>query len=442
MPIDASVFDKIKNYSDYAQADQDFQMRKLAAAQALQTGDIDQNAKKLSLLGQVVGNTSVDQSTYDKARAYAQSLGIDTSGLPDQYNPDVVGRLRFAGATATSQLNALIATQGHQLKAGLGVGDVGAYGYGNGNQIGATAPTVAPTQIDPRTITPEQAKGLTPTGQPIVAAPTAATVQDVFPSINPIPPVNQQASVAGTNLTPTGALPGTEQPPAQAPVFSFRAQRPGETAQAYDSARKSAQKAFEKDPNNVRADSYASETGKLDSQNDVAATKAAELTDRLKKNLEAMLALNNDVPSTGFIPGSWKAAADQALAANGLSNGNTAKAANQWDQINNQQIISEIQQFVASGGANTRINQTLDRMIRAASGINRNDLPESRKAQIMNALAEIENKNVSAGNIAGGNAPYKDIPVQTSAPPGGVLYGTSGGKKVYKMPDNTFVMEQ
>jgi len=225
--------------------------------------------------------------------------------------------------------------------------------------------------------------------------------------------------------------------------FSPPQQNPGETMSAYNARVQQAFEAYKSDPSYLATVEAAKKGGTLEVENAEAARKADELTKRLGMNLNAMLQLNPDVPSTGFIPGSWKAAGDQALAANGFSDGNTAKAANQWDQINNQQILSEIQQFIASGGANTRTNQTLERIVRAASGINRNDLPASREAQIKNALAEIQNKNVSAQNLAGGNEQYQPVPVQTNQPPAGAtLYGKSGGKNVYKLPNGTFVMEQ
>lgn len=185
---------------------------------------------------------------------------------------------------------------------------------------------------------------------------------------------------------------------------------------------------YNADPNVISQKAKSEATGKDSAANALMASKSDELTKRLEMNLNAMLELNPNVPSGGFIPAEGHTYLSQATGANpwmgnmGIGDkGAGAQAANQWDQINNQQIISEIQQFIASGGANTRTNQTLERIVKAASGIDKNGLPQSREAQIRNALAEIQNKNVSAENIAGGNKSYQPIPVQGSAdqPPQG-----------------------
>lgn len=412
MPIDPNVFDKIKTFGDYQKADQAFQLQKSLQQQALQTGGLDQQAKQLSLVGQIVGNNSIDQDSYDRARQVANSQGLDVSALPDQFNPDVVNRLRFAGATPTAQLSAMLQQNQMALRAGTATGNIGAYGYGSGlgglpSQNNPQAP--AP-QTDIAGTAPQAGnKNMTPDQQ-------AQAMRDLYPQDN----------------SPAPSPANTPAAPVSTPQFSFRPQNQGETIDAYKAAQQQAFDQFKL--NNAgqikQTEAAGSETGKLTVENSEMAKKADELTKRLEMNLNAMMQLNPNVPSTGFIPGSWKAAGDQALSANGFGSGDTAKAANQWDQINNQQILSEIQQFIASGGANTRTNQTLERIVRAASGINRNDLPASREAQINNALAEIKNKNVSAQNLAGGNEAYSAVPVVTSQPntpkPGDTLQGTDG----------------
>lgn len=178
---------------------------------------------------------------------------------------------------------------------------------------------------------------------------------------------------------------------------------------------------YNEDPNVVSRKSEAGKTGENAAANTLQAQKSEELTKRLEMNLHAMLDLNPNVPSSGFVPSSAKIYMSQGMGANDMGDkGAGAAAANQWDQINNQQIISEIQQFIASGGGNTRTNQTLERIVKAASGIDKNALPGSREAQIKNALAEIQNKNVSAGNLAGGKNSYQKIPVTGGASQTGV----------------------
>lgn len=184
---------------------------------------------------------------------------------------------------------------------------------------------------------------------------------------------------------------------------------------------------YTNDPNVIAKKSEATKTGENTAGNTLLEHKADELTKRLEMNLNAMLELNPNVPSSGFIPASAKVYMSQGMGANEMGDkGVAAGAAQQWDQINNQQILSEIQQFIASGGANTRTNQTLERIVRAASGIDRNALPASRESQIRNALTEIQNKNISAGNLVGKNQPYQPIPVNT---PNGANSPSNGGLK-------------
>lgn len=417
---DLSIFDKLKTFDDYNKINDQFQLQKAAAQQQLGTGALDQQGKQIGLVGQIVGN-STDQASYDKTRALASQSGLDTSFLPDTYSPELVQRLRFSGASPTSQLTAMIAANGQNLKAGLSTNNVGQYGF-NPIQISGQSPT----QVN--TMTPSAVMG----GTPIVPASTSTV---------PANGNNGPVAIAPSGSDPSAALaletlaPNTLPDAPASAIPQFRAQKPGETTAGYQAA----QKAFENNNADIIANlkANAAQTGKTDSLNTEAASKAQELTERLRKNLMAMQQLNPDVPSNGLV----MTADNQTHLSQGLNNGHPilnalfgdngkgATAANQWDQINNQQIISEIQQFIASGGANVRVNQTLDKMIRAASGINKGDSADSRAKQINNALAEIENKNISIQNVAsGGNTPYKDIPVGTGSPQ--VIKYNANGQRV------------
>lgn len=436
MPIDASVFNNIKDFADYQRADQDFQMRKALAAAQLQGAGIDtatkSNIYKTQLLS---GAAAGGQAAYDQARQNLQQQGIDTS----EYAPDV--------NTASQQLQAARLSQsplGSLLNAGLKMdsNDIARAGLTGQLPSGSNVPNMIAGKIV------GQNNGIPP--QATLASAPAITPSVPQPPSNSTQPANNALAAFGGNNgselpQPSAGVP-TIAPGSNMPRFSPPPQNPGETLPAYNARVQQAFEAYKTDPTVLAAQEQAKKTGTLSAENTESAKKADELTNRLEQNLNAMLKLNDNVPSSGFIPAGGKVYFDQALASNGLGKGDAATAANQWDQINNQQIISEIQQFVASGGANTRINQTLDRIVQAASGINKSDLPQSRKAQIMNALAEIKNKNVSSQNIAGANQQYQPIPVttpqQSTPPQGATLYGTSGGKNVYKMPDGSFIMEQ
>lgn len=428
--LDTGVFDKIRTFGDYQKADQEFQMRRALALQAAQTGGIDAATKANVYKTQVVSaaTASGNQADYDRARQTLQSQGIDISDLA----PDVgtAAQQAQAGRLAQSPLGSL-------LNAGL---------KGEANNIAATqamGSAAGGAQLDPlsQAVAGKVGLGIIGGAKPVIAAPEG----------NPAPPAasRRPMSQADQNSAMNELYPDNSPPPApviitrdatppQTMKFSPPPQQAGETNQAYNQRVQTAFEAYKSDPNYLSSAKQAEETGTTTAKNIEMAKKADELTKRLEMNLNAMLKVNPDVPYSGITPGSWDAYVSQAegahpsLAKNGLGdNGMAANAANQWDQINNQQILSEIQQFIASGGANTRTNQTLERIVRAASGINRNDLPASREAQIKNALVEIQNKNVSAQNLAGGNQSYSPVPVVTSqqstAPkPGDTMQGTDG----------------
>jgi hypothetical protein len=419
MPIDPNVFDKIRNYSDYARAEQDFQMRKVATAQQLETGDIDQNAKKLSLLGQIVGNNSIDQSTYDKARSYAQSQGLDTSALPDQFNPEVVNRLRFAGATPTAQLTALIATQGHQLKAGIATGDVGAYGYGGNNQIASAQPVVA----DPHAITPAQARtlpasGMMPTGQPDNYTPPALVSTSA-----PITPQIAQGDVPPSAPQNIDTLLNGISAQNSAPQFAFREKRPGETAQAYDSARKSAQDAYEKNPDVLKTQEKAKAAGKQNAKNEESSIAADEAFKQISTNLDSLESLTDKVPQERyFIPSSVQASVNQ-----NLGDQTTANNYNAFKTINEAQGLNAIKELANTG--QIRMNQRLEAMVARGYLVDPNASPEGKRMQIKAVRAELANARIAAQNVnartSGGQVSDYESP--TGSPkPGSTQQGTDG----------------
>lgn len=481
MPLDASVFDRLKTFDDYNRADQEFQLRKAVAAQALHTGGIDAASKaniyKTQLLS---GAAAGGQSAYDQAKQTLQGMGIDSS----EYAPDVgtagqqLQQARLAQSPLGPLLNAGLKIDANNISAvtaaggsdaaknlfpGLPIGVSGISAITGGIKP-ATTPTanVAPQPADPRLMGAQQARMLPASGiAPVTPAQVTSTLD---PSGANIPPVNVQAATNGTNLTPTGALPGTEvTPPAQTvtattsaasiPKFVPPAYDPAKTKAANDTAVQQAFEQYKADPNYIRAHSQANKEGELGAVDAEAAAKGTQLIERLKMNLQAMKKLNADTSSAGFLPSSTESYFSQALAAHPMlnaiagDNGVAANASHQWDQLDMQQVLSEIQQFIQAGGAGARINQTMEKMAKTASSINKEATPTARAALIDNALAEIENKNASIQNVVGGNQKYQPIPVQTSGaaaqpPTGATLYGTSGGKPVYKMPDGSFIMSQ
>jgi hypothetical protein len=133
MPVDPSIFNNVKTYQDYAN-----QQRQLDAAN--QSAQLDAISKQSQIANMLIGS-SVDQPSYDLARAKLQRFGIDTSQFPEQFDTNIVSMARYGGATPTAQLNALITQQRLALDAGKATGDVTGFGYG-GLRGGIPTPTI------------------------------------------------------------------------------------------------------------------------------------------------------------------------------------------------------------------------------------------------------------------------------------------------------------
>lgn len=93
MPLDTSVFDKIKTFQDYNQAQQDFDMRKALAAQQLQGGDTQNRLQNFQLAAGMrttainALSNSTDQPSYEANLSSLIPLGIDPKAFPAQFDP-------------------------------------------------------------------------------------------------------------------------------------------------------------------------------------------------------------------------------------------------------------------------------------------------------------------------------------------------------------------
>lgn len=432
MPLDSDVFDKARSFEDYNRAEQEFQLKKQAAS-------IDNQAKQLSLVGQVVGNSAVDQPSYDQARSYANKMGIDTSFLPDQYDSNIVNRLRFAGATPTAQLSAMLQQQQMSLRAGTAIGNVGAFGYG-GN---ASQPTTAPIQSSPKPNPANQVQAGTPQG--------TQAINDLYGDNAPSQPVV---------LTQPGGQPVADntQPPVATgtPQFSFRGQKAGETIDAYKAAQ---QQAFEQFKLN--------NTGPL-KEVETAATKTGEHIGDAGKTLDIM---QSNLPTVLERFQNMRSAANQASSGFGINEEGTG-----WKQsLQNSDIGStdvgianqKLKQYAAQGilpelgpqlaQAGIRGNKFLETLASSASGLDLAASPQAKQSLIdglentyirnLKATAEqLRAKGQQAPSDADIDAAVAQLkqkaPQQSGLPDGAALYGTSKGKNVYKLPNGSFIMEQ
>lgn len=411
--MDLSQFDKTKTIEDYRNA-YDAQRQSLAAS------SLDQLSKQNIYATQVLSGAAAtgNQGAYDAARQHLSDNGIDVSTwAPDvQTGAQQVTAARNAQYTQNPLFPALKAATAmdsntNTANAANGVSTVNPNAISSQVLNSGRLPNALSAQI------PVQSIRQTPQWQNPDAAPINPQV--TTGNLQPLPNNNVQAPGVQPNIASQIApqsIQGGFIAPANDPTKNFAWNKDN-----FDKAFQQYKESFA----GSRQKEAGTAQGKVDIANIEASNKAQELTDRLTKNLQGMLELNDSVPQSGFVPSGAKAYFSRALQANpalssiGLdTSGDAAKSYAQWNQINNQQVLSEIQQFVASGGANTRVNQTLEKIAKMASSISPEESPATRKAEIQNALDELANKNISGKNLIRDNQgqapqPYTNIRVTT-----------------------------
>lgn len=431
MPIDAGVFNNIKTFADYQRADQDFQMRRALAAQQLQTGDIDAaskaNAYKTQLLS---GAAAGGQQAYDQARQTLQGQGIDTS----EYAPDV--------GTANAQLQSARLAQsslGSLLNAGLKMdsNDIARAGITGVLPAGSNVPAIAAGILPNAAPTAGQAAPQS-VAQPQQDAPYSVT--DVMQAKTAMDNGQMPAPPASTPNLPTSAPANTA---AVSPRFSPPAQNPNETLPAYNARAQRAFEAYKTDPAVIGAQESAKKTGADAAESQKGAIVSTETMQRLDQNLDALKGLNTNLPDYGgILPVSVKARGE-------LIGGDNKgyDALQKWDAINQQQVVNAISELVKGG--QIRGNQFIERIINRGFAVDPNapkqtraDEIETLRNELKNAAVQAQNTSASYSGAAKGNYVPTLPQSQSAAPAGASLYGTSQGKKVYKMPDGSFIMEQ
>lgn len=384
-----------------------------------------------------------NQQTYDGAKAHLAAMGLDMSpwAADIKTGTDQANAARLAQSPLGSLLNAASRMDSNSNSATIAGGTVPADPNAHAHSLirGALVQQYgepAGKLYDKHTVA-------APTAQPSASGPGMT-----LPGAPPQPtPIGGAAPADGGSALPDGSNiqgrdPGymSNMPPSRSdPKYQDRSMTATQRNELYQADLN----AWKELPSTKRTQKKEEKIGDTSAGNVEAANKAQELTDRLTKNLTAMLQLNDSAPQSGFVPASAKAYLSRGLQANGLGTGEAANAYSQWDQIDNQQVLSEIQQFIAAGGANARVNQTLERIAKAASHISVEGSPVTRKSLIMNALAELQNKNIGAKNLVNadeGKAPqeYTNIPVTTPGfTPGQIFKGTSRGDVVFMGGDAT-----
>lgn len=356
MPIDPNVFDKIKNYSDYAQADQDFQMRKALAAQQLQSGGIDAASKaniyKTQLLS---GAAAGGQGAYDQARATLQQQGIDTS----EYAPDVntatqqLQASRLAQSPLGTLFNAAQKDQSNQIALGGLTGQI---------TPGARAPMIPGLSVSPAT----GSIGITPVAAPAPPSnimPNGQPQNVVLPAVaNPVP--NPPASIvppAEVNLDTVLNQVPKPTVSAQAASFSFRPQGPNESLPAYKDAQQQAFEEYKADPNYQASIAGAKTKAEKTAEQDVANLETAKSSQDI---IGLYKKLHDEAPGvpSGVVSNLWAGATNAA----GMPNAG-AVAKGTYDADLNNLYLATIRSLKGTG----RVQQSeLEKIAQAAPSPN------------------------------------------------------------------------
>lgn len=447
MAFDANPFANLKTFADYQKADQAFQLQKAAQQQALQSGGIDAASKSNIYATQVLsGAVAGGQPAYDQAKQGLNQMGIDTSN----WAPDVETGAQQAQAARLAQ-----SPLGSLLNAGL---------KGEANNIAATQAMGSVTggqQLDPlsQSLMGKIGLGAAQASQPpiqsnVVPAPkTAMTAPQQSAALSDIYSAPPEAT---TNVMPNATA---NTPASSIPRFNPPAQQQGETNQAYNQRVQTAFEAYKADPNYVQANAAAAASGKDQAEANKAAIGAGANYDQVVQTINGIKDLVNSpagLPQDrGFIPASTQAKLSQNIGGTTLGNvlgiAPQAQADNEnaFTKLNEAQTIGAIKELASTG--QIRMTRTLENILNRGYLIEPGASSASKSQQANLILAELNNSKIAAQNVNsglnGGQAtPLQAMPTANAAPQGAptgaTLYGTSGGKSVYKLPDGSFVMEQ
>lgn len=380
------------------------------------------------LSGAVASN---DQGIYDSAKNHLAQMGVDVSGLA----PDLATGAQQVQAVRNSIYNAnpLNALLGLGLKAeGVqqqAVGNMGSQSAGDAavplaSQLaarlsGGAMPGLsgAPAQTAPM---PAAAPG---TGAIAPSLPAQASdALPVTPAATPRPAgsLDPNAVIAPTAAAASAPVSGIMAPPKRSDA---KYNQPGVTEAANNALYSADLDAWKQTPAVQQAQATASASGGAAGKDVGAMPKevasAQEMSERIGKNLDAMLAVNPDVPVEKWgIPASAKAWLSQNFPNAPVEDGGkSALAYNAFTKINKAQIVNGLQELVNSGSI--RNSRPLIQLIADVNGIDENASVESRAQQINAVRAEIQNLATSTANInsdltGGQRQPYQAVPIPQS----------------------------
>jgi hypothetical protein len=397
------------------------------AQQDLQSGKLDMLKKKNDMITQALYGV-VDDNTYQRAKAWAQANGLDTSRLPDQYDPQVIQQLRMGSLTANQYIQDQIKLANAGISAARQFGAQGGQQYMQGLPIGTMGPQM-------------------PQGSNMVGPPMPGQMQPPMQTLAERKMAQQQAyqnrslDLRQQSIDNQSAMLGTNAKPEEIEAFAQKFASGDMTLPTSYSMgkspelRKAVLRAMEINPgldSNMTKNLQYWQTGK--------GGTAVKIFNVASNHLETLGSLvdaldNGDVTMLNAAANKWKQQTGQTAP----NNFNAAK----------QIVMDEVVKAIVGGGGGVSDREEAAAKISAANS-------PAQLREVINTY-----KTLMGGQLEGlrdqfkystkrGDEEFNSIlnPAAkkamgvSDAPPGGKLIGTSGGKKVYQLPDGSHVMEQ
>lgn len=376
-----------------------------AKGQALEAGALDAASKKNIYATQVMSaaSSTMNQQLYDSAKAHLAQMGID----PSQWALDVQSGSQQAYAAKLSQspygalLNAASKMDSNQNAADIAAGKVPANpnALATGLLHGGMGPTLQDMTNPPNLSAPAAGPRTLPPPLPIQGQPGAQVgglPLQVAPGANP---ANEQA-IDANGSTPT--------------KFVAPPRDPSQTQAANADAAAKALEQWKSNPAVVQATKAAEAAGADAGKLPLEAINSQEITNRLNQNIDKLLAINDKTPDSSMMDPNNKAYFSKRY-----GSGDDANYVDQWNQVDQQQILSDYGQLVKSGAI--KGSRQIFQALQTGSGVPL-DAPRAARAALLNNLrAEIANKNISTQNVnaavnGGQKQDYQAIPTEEQIP--------------------------
>lgn len=378
MAVDLGILQNQKTLSDYVGARQQMAEQQQQAYQQNQLGNLDLQSKKNIYATQLL-SSAVDQPSYDMVRQHLQQAGIDTSNFAPDFatGKQQAYQARLAQSPLGSLLNAGMKAEG--------ILNSGAATFGSAGAAASQDPMSAAL-----------ARGIGGMmGGAVQNAPAQGAQAPTQSNAMPLTQANDYIP-GNPDIAPASA---PQNSPPQMP--QSLQQLPGESASAY-------QNRVANDPGSIAAREKAKAAGTAAGALPERAATSQEITDRLTKNVQKLLTINPDTPDSSYMSPETKAWWSKRY-----GSGKDAGKLAEWNQVDQQQILSDYGQLVSSGAI--KGSRAIFQALQTGSGVPADEPISARTDLLNNLLAEIQNKNVTAQNLnadinGGAKQPYGDIP--------------------------------